>query len=48
MMSKKICTAGPRYIASGRIGNRLVFGATAAGRLLLVVLAKHPTAGWPS
>lgn len=30
----------PRYVAAGRAGTQLVFGATAAGRLLLVVIAE--------
>ncbi len=33
---------------AGRAGTRLVFGATAAGRLLLVVVAEAPDGGAPS
>ena len=35
----------PRYIAPGRHGTRLVFGTTAAGRGLLVVIAESPDGG---
>ena len=45
MKSKKVLYGRPRYIAPGRTGNRLVFGATAAGRLLLVVVAEPPDGG---
>ena len=35
----------PRYIASGRENTRLVFGTTAAGRRLVVVVAEAPDGG---
>ena len=35
----------PRYVVTGRAGTRLVFGSTAAGRLLLVVVAEAPDGG---
>lgn len=35
----------PRYIASGRLGTRLVFGTTGSGRGLLVVVGDAPDGG---
>ncbi|MDQ2845449.1 MAG: hypothetical protein M3Y77_03660 [Actinomycetota bacterium] len=34
-----------RYVAAGRAGTTLVFGATAAGRHLLVVVGEAPDGG---
>jgi hypothetical protein len=35
-----VCYSRPRWIATGRAGSTLVYGTSAAGRYLLVVLAE--------